>query len=200
MSGPFRIGKTNLFEVIMSINLWVFTYSNIMSYFFDMGVVVFPYVIFRTPCFSLNNTSIEDMFSRPLFNEALLLASPDLCSERKREEKNNGMCNQRIRTSLNKYASRAMTRSTPFGLFAGCPMVAIRKHMSIYLPKEEDYLRSTRLDVHYICTLVQYLAKNEMIHGQLRYYSNDSLYELGVASAMWNITTEEQIESTVYQE
>lgn len=145
-----------------------------------MRIAAFPDVVFRVPCFAFNAEQVESLVASPLFDEALLLASSDLYAEKiKAEQKGCAGDDRKLRIALNKYASRAMTRPTPFGLFAGCSMAAMGGHSDVFLSDKATYQRCTRLDMHYVCALVQHLEKKEVVRQQLLYYANDSLYEFG---------------------
>jgi hypothetical protein len=144
-----------------------------------MDIAAFPHIVFRTPCSPLDITLIEQLFTTSIFNEALFLASPDLYVEKIKTEQKGIKYGQKLIMSLFKYASRAMTRSTPFGLFAGCSMATVGEHMNVIIQNQPNYQRCTRLDMHYICALVQNLENNKAIRRQLLYYPNDSLYEFG---------------------
>jgi hypothetical protein len=143
-----------------------------------MNIAAFPSTIFRTPCFPLNIAPVEQLFTTSIFNEALFLASPDLYIEKMKAEQKPGY-GQKLHIALYKYASRAMTRSTPFGLFAACSMATIKEQTVVILPSQTDYQRCTRLDMQYVCALIQDLGNNKTIRQQLLYYPNDSLYEFG---------------------
>lgn len=76
----------------------------------------FPDFVFRTPLFPLDAPA-EDTTLSPEFREALYLASPELyegCVSKDRKKQT------KFERSVLKYRHRAMTRCTPFGLFAGC--------------------------------------------------------------------------------
>ncbi len=142
-----------------------------------MQIRPFPNILFRTPYFPFNYNSVKHIISSKIFAEALFFASPDLYQEK--EKISQEVKNKKKLISLNKYASRSMTRPTPFGLFAGCSLASIGDITNIYLSKQEKYRSNTRLDMDYICALVLYLEKNELIRKQLIYYPNESIYKLG---------------------
>ena len=76
----------------------------------------FPDFVFRTPLFPLDAPA-EDTTLSPEFRDALYLASPELyegCVSKDRKKQT------KFERSVLKYRHRAMTRCTPFGLFAGC--------------------------------------------------------------------------------
>ena len=135
----------------------------------------FPDFVFRTPLFPLDAPA-EDTTLSPEFREALYLASPELyegCVSKDRKKQT------KFERSVLKYRHRAMTRCTPFGLFAGCSTGKIADSTSIELPATTDNKRRTRLDMQYLCALIQEIERDPNVREQLVYYPNDSLYEIG---------------------
>ena len=144
----------------------------------EQNIHYYPFknFVIRTPCFPLN---IKENDKKQVFEEALFLASPDIYREKQRYEQLSPKEQLRLDVSLYKYYSRAKTRCTPFGLFAGCSIGEWGEHTSIQLKELKDYKRCTRLDMNYLCALIQYLEKLPELRFQLLYYPNDSIYELG---------------------
>lgn len=137
--------------------------------------IPFPDFVFRTPLFPLDAPA-EDTTLSPEFREALYLASPELyegCVSKDRKKQT------KFERSVLKYRHRAMTRCTPFGLFAGCSTGKIADSTSIELPATTDSKRRTRLDMQYLCALIQEIERDPDVREQLVYYPNDSLYEIG---------------------
>ena len=135
----------------------------------------FPDFVFRTPLFPLDAPA-EDTTLSPEFREALYLASPELyegCVSKDRKKQT------KFERSVLKYRHRAMTRCTPFGLFAGCSTGKIANSTLIELPATTDNKRRTRLDMQYLCALIQEIERDPNVREQLVYYPNDSLYEIG---------------------
>ena len=145
-----------------------------------MKITAFPYVLFRTPYYASNARAINEIFESTSFDEAIYLASLDLYEEKNKKERVNNIEKQKkLELSLNKYATRAMTRCTPFGLFAGCSIATIDEETNLYLADSSAYVRYTRLDMHYMGALVQSLNNNKLVRNQLTYYPNDSIYKFG---------------------
>lgn len=137
--------------------------------------IPFPDFVFRTPLFPLDAPA-EDTTLSPEFREALYLASPELyegCVSKDRKKQT------KFERSVLKYRHRAMTRCTPFGLFAGCSTGKIADKTSIELPAMAANTRRTRLDMQYLCALIQEIERDPNVREQLVYYPNDSLYEIG---------------------
>lgn len=141
--------------------------------------------IFRIPLLSYQlKDDMLDLMNYSFFNEALSLASPELVEQKKK----NGSNHLLIQT-LYKYFSRSFSRCTPFGLFAGCSIGEFGDNTNIILKPLTQYTRFTRLDMNYICALIQHIERDSKIKTKLKYFPNDSLYELGGKYAMWNIIT-----------
>ena len=144
----------------------------------------FEHFVFRTPLFPfeyLNNRE-EELMHDNAFTEALLIASPELSEEVSKLQKAPEMSQkekERIAGSLYRYYQRACTRPTPFGLFAGCSVGAIGERTEIQLSEQQEYKRTTRLDMNYICALTQQIERDRNIRELLRYYPNNSLYPVG---------------------
>lgn len=134
----------------------------------------FPFVLFRSPLYPYNISDNEARLN-DMFMEGLFLASPDLYHEMKMKNKS-----ERIKISLEKYYSRAKTRPTPFGLFAGCSLGYIcGDRTEIELEQPGKYKRTTRLDMQCLCELIQNIEKQDAISSQLKYFPNNSLYRIG---------------------
>lgn len=142
--------------------------------------------VFRAPLLPFGSPSCKDgILSSPLFREALEVASPDLYDATQSPpsetaDRGSGK-KQRDRQDFSqlKYLSRASARCTPFGLFAGCGVGRIGAESRIVLNAPSRYRRCTRLDMQYLCALIQHLERVPAVRSQLRFYPNDSLYELG---------------------
>ncbi len=138
---------------------------------------LFSRFVFRTPCFPLQNTSFSGA-DQDVFAEALFLASPEFFSEWTKSTE-AGAIPLKQKITYYKYASRARSRCTPFGLFAGCSVGCFGDHTSVRLSAPESCTRCTRLDMNYVCALVQYLESLPEVIEQIRYFPNNSLYEYG---------------------
>lgn len=141
-----------------------------------MQYTLFDNFIFRTPLYPIANYNNKALWDSNLFNEALLLASPDFYREK---DKNNANYNKRMQMSLYKYLTRASTRCTPFGLFAGCSFGQFGVTENIKLVTKNNYQRTTRLDTTVLCALTKKIEEQEFVRKQLKFYPNDSTYQLG---------------------
>lgn len=138
---------------------------------------IFPNFIIRTPLFPFSyfNTKKEMMDSR-LFEEAIYLASPDLYDELERQA---GEKNEHLRLSLHKYYSRACSRCTPFGIFAGCSIGKFEKEWSSRLLPAKEQIAYARLDMEYLSSLISFLESLPMVKEKLTFHINDSIYKIG---------------------
>ncbi|SHM98151.1 thiopeptide-type bacteriocin biosynthesis domain-containing protein [Chitinophaga jiangningensis] len=85
----------------------------------------------------------------------------------------------KLRKSLYKYWVRACTRSTPYGLFAGCITGNISAHTQWQLNSITAARQHIRLDMDYFTRICHYLQQQPAIAPQLRYYPNNSIYQSG---------------------
>lgn len=133
--------------------------------------------VLRTPLFPLGGLAERgELSGSPVFREAIRLASPELANTVPPE---GGKKRWKYDNSVLKYFHRSCTRSTPFGLFAGCTVGSLGPATRIELAEAERWRRCTRLDMQYLCALIQEVEKMPEMRAVLRYYPNDSLYELG---------------------
>ncbi|WP_378187574.1 lantibiotic dehydratase family protein [Aquimarina sp. W85] len=123
---------------------------------------------------------IKQLCSTPIVAEAIFLASPDLYQEMKKFLDGKKMKDEeRLLQSLLKYLLRMGHRCTPFGLFSGCSLGTIDTQTAIELEPSKNHKRFTRIDMSYICSLVQKLEESHEIRKELSYYPNTSLYPVG---------------------
>lgn len=114
----------------------------------------------------------------PIVREALFLASPDLVRALpnwlETPDSEKGL---RVERSLVKYFSRMCARPTPFGLFAGCSTgrVAPGENASLCIENASGYIRHTRPDMDYLCSLTGALIADRSLRVHLRFHTNTSL-------------------------
>jgi len=164
-----------------------------------MGMAIINYQSFnrflvRTPLLSLNYiqsvfngeyTSIEtiqEICKNKIILEAIFLASPSLY-EQLMKWINNELKDKKeidhLNYSITKYLLRMGSRCTPFGLFAGYSLGKIGDKTIIELEDSNRYYGHLRLDMNYLCALAIDIAKTPEIKGQLKFYSNSSIYKSG---------------------
>ncbi|WP_295202945.1 lantibiotic dehydratase family protein [uncultured Chryseobacterium sp.] len=157
----------------------------------------FPYqffdeYVFRTPLFSrkkfqeiagndqISIVELRSMYSDPVFQEAIYLASPYLYTKLK-EWVDSGKElllseDQKLRNSLLKYYSRMSTRSIPFGLFTE---VGLGKFSPILSKSNYDSVfRDTKLDMHFLVGLSNHFVKDPEIRRKILFYPNSSIYNV----------------------
>jgi lantibiotic biosynthesis protein len=119
---------------------------------------------------------LREAYERPELQEALHLASPQLC------ERLDAWGSDHARKwlpGLVSYFARAASRPTPFGLFAGCSLGEIGERTCLELDKRARYGRHTRLDMDYLTALVRALEADGNIRPCLSFRPNSSLYRVG---------------------
>ncbi|ATB39609.1 lanthionine biosynthesis protein [Cystobacter fuscus] len=119
----------------------------------------------------------------PVVREALFLASPVLdeslgvwASEPESER------GQKVERSLVRYFARMAGRATPFGLFAGLSVGRMDSRTRLCVSERSTLRRHTRLDMDYVCALVEQVRVLPEVRDALLYVPNTSLYR---AAGRW---------------
>lgn len=148
--------------------------------------------------------ALASQLAQPAINEAIFVASPDLHSTLNRwleaPDSEKGL---RAERALVRYFARMSGRATPFGLFSGCSVGAVRgqpnavasasKAEAPHSPEQSgplsstrftlapqaSYQRHTRLDMDYLFALCETLRYSPAVRDELHYFPNSSLYSLG---------------------
>jgi hypothetical protein len=153
-------------------------YDNLPYYIGSTFIVRVPLLPFNflTTLMADESTIYENMkavIQNPIVAEALFLASPEFYEQfhkwingKEVEPKEK----ERFFQSLYKYLSRMATRSTPFGLFAGCGVEKRGEETEVILNEIYENKRHTRLDMSYLCNLAHSLTKNEKIKFKIRFF------------------------------
>lgn len=129
---------------------------------------------------TINAEELKKFFNLPDHKEALFLASPHLYEEFMRWQASglsNAKNEAKLIRALLKYHIRMRSRSTPFGLFAGCGLMEWGDQTELEINAQG--FRKTRLDMHYSVALAQHLATQVFIKPLLVFKPNTSLYRLG---------------------
>lgn len=146
----------------------------------------------RSPLFSIrfflevlsqlneDEQKFKEIFSNPLIQEAIYLASTELYNELKKYLSGDlkDKKKEKLEYSILKYLARMSTRPTPFGLFAGCSLGEFGDKNDILLSSSKSAMRHTRLDMYYLCNLVDHLLKKPSIRYKIKYFSNSSIYQV----------------------
>jgi hypothetical protein len=126
--------------------------------------------------------SLREFFLQPMVQEALYIASPAMYEQLlswldNKIEKPDKI--EKTEHSLIKYMIRMSSRSTPYGLFAGCTAGVMGDETNIQLCNKDQVKRFGRLDMDYVCELHVQLLKQKTICEQLSFFPNSSLYRCG---------------------
>lgn len=128
----------------------------------------------------LLNTRLRQFAERAEVKEALWLASPDffamLATWTRDPQIEKG---QGLERALYRYMVRMTSRPTPFGLFAGCSVGDIGTETRLEIGPRAEYRRRSRLDMEYLCNLVQNIISDPVLLQQLSFRPNTSLYLAG---------------------
>lgn len=121
-------------------------------------------------------------FSQSSMLEALYVASPELYNSF------TGLIEGRVKTgvdkllkTLYKYLVRMTTRSTPYGLFAGCAVGELGQKTCIAFEGAEPFRKHVRLDMNYMAELADGLLQKSAIRSEVKFFPNTSLYQIGDA-------------------
>lgn len=144
----------------------------------------YKYVIVRTPVLplpgSFSEKHLEEAIRQKSFLEAVYIASPELYTEANAYLSGKELSpakKQKLFSALQRYYTRMCSRCTPFGLFASCSVINWGNKGNIKV--KDKPVRHTRLDMFYLCQLVNALQQKECIQQRLLYYPNNSGYTIG---------------------
>ncbi|MEZ0609798.1 lantibiotic dehydratase [Fibrella sp. WM1] len=149
------------------------------------------YFLLRTPSLSINTVDdlhrdaavcLPRLWTDRWFNDALFVSSPALHTSIQTHLDQHGwpLPPSLLRPLIN-YVLRISTRSTPFGLMAGCAVGYVDADMSqVRLqPLAQRAAVFRRLDMDCIARLVQHLLLEPSIRQQVRFFTNNSHYAIG---------------------
>lgn len=143
-------------------------------------------LILRTPIYSLSdfdkNFVVESLIHDPGFLEAIYIASPSLYNACLKYRNGLILVEKEIikfKYSLHKYYSRMHNRCTPFGLFSSCRLTSWKEESSEVIIDNSSLNRHTRLDMHYLCALIDHLSTIPAVKNKLLYFPNNSWYRIG---------------------
>lgn len=145
--------------------------------------------VLRIPSFSFeildksfgNLNSFRDILLKPLFQEAIYIASPVLYQELLKYI-NGDLSNKeqvRVENAIIRYLERMCTRPTPFGLFASIAIGKVDTKTEFEIA--EFIERKVRIDMFLLCRIVQLLTSNPSLKNKIKYYINSSLYEVNTS-------------------
>ncbi|PSK94719.1 lantibiotic dehydratase [Taibaiella chishuiensis] len=148
------------------------------------------FFVLRTPLFPV--AQYKDIFEKdpaqliagkPEFAYALYIGSRELVKELNRFIEQPGEFNEKkinkLKSSLYKYWVRACSRSTPYGVFAGCSLGTIGAETQLTINGPGEAIQQVRLDMDYYTKVCSYILKEVYIRKELRFYTNNSVYKIG---------------------
>jgi lantibiotic biosynthesis protein len=137
-----------------------------------------PNFIFRVPLYPFLKSKVDD-----LFTEAIYITSPSLKREYEKYLKgqiDNPKEIKKLQVSYYKYLSRASSRCTPFGLFAGLGTGQFDDSSAVVLHSDitKTIDRRTRPDMNVLCVLAKKLSETDFIRPYLNFFPNTSIYKI----------------------
>lgn len=153
---------------------------------------VFPEYIIRTPLFSLNNyyclvekgvlkgDDFKRLISRTQLFNGILLASPGLHKEISKwldGQITESKKIKKIEESIFKYFTRASSRCSPFGLFAGCAIGKVDERTNLIMNPDSNEI-FIRYNTNYIEEVLLSNIRNKTT-GDSIFYTNSSIYSIG---------------------
>jgi len=123
--------------------------------------------------------TLNELVARPEVKEALYVASPSLIESLGDWTRDpDGERGQKVERALIRYLYRMISRSTPFGLFAGCTVGVVGEHTRLHVGELSEHKRHTRLDMDYLFALTRELGKDSALRDSLLFRPNSSLYRI----------------------
>ncbi|ASZ09992.1 lantibiotic dehydratase [Chitinophaga pendula] len=149
-----------------------------------MNVSFFPKLMLRLPTlpFIRDHEQLPEMsalLENSTFLEALRIASANLyeeCQRWKAGDIQDIRKIKKLKLTVSKYYNRMRSRATPFGAFSGYSLATWADQTDININEKQ---RQVRLDMDFLCILVQHIQQDPAIRRCLYYHVNTSLYDLG---------------------
>src|SRR3569623_1019128 len=149
----------------------------------------FGKVFIRTPIYSYGSLfnenketkNLDDLvrlrINDPVFLEALYWSSPQLLEvvSKFKEGGIKGAKEKKLMHTLKKYAIRAATRCTPYGIYAGTAIAGIGIQQQHSNNTRE---RKVRIDMGFLQTLRAAIESDPAVYPHLWYSVNNSLYSI----------------------
>ena len=148
---------------------------------------LFNEFIFRTHLKSTKNIvdfskiNISNLLEDNEFLEAIFLASRSLYNECIKYK--NGLIldvkeKDKFLNSINKYLNRISSRTTPFGIFAGCGVGNFVTGDSKILLEKSKFKKIAKLDSEILAEIGKLALTFKLINNNTRFFSNSSMYVL----------------------
>ncbi|WP_394838009.1 lantibiotic dehydratase [Pendulispora rubella] len=143
-------------------------------------VVRTPLLPFRILRDGLTRERLLSVLKNPVVREALFLASPslDTAIDAWMRDPNAPRAHD-VELTVARYISRAASRSTPFGLFAGCALASLGESTSLTGCAPGEARRSSRLDMQYLFLLAEAALQDDAARDTVRFRPNSSLSRMG---------------------
>ena len=149
----------------------------------------FGKIIIRSPLYSYHHLFESDgktadldkivlqLLEDPVFIEGIYWSSPQLHQTVLdfKNGRSSALKKSRLLMTLKKYALRASTRCTPYGIYAGCAITDLGSNTK---PSVEISKRKVRVDVALLKQLITHIESVPEIWPHLQYHINNSLYPL----------------------
>lgn len=123
------------------------------------------------PYNAYSDKNIKDEY----FLLGVFLSSRDLFDQYQNDNKN-----EKIIYSLYKYWTRATTRCTPYGVFAGVSLIPLKGGESkVLLEKKENNNIYVKLDNVFFQKMISKFLKEDRVLNTIKFYINNTLYKIG---------------------
>jgi len=136
-------------------------------------------VVLRTPILPFEMKCSLEEFHRirktPLFEEALLITSPELYGQVKKDLELN---DRDLFLSVYKYFLRMSFRCTPFGIFSGLSLCRVSNLTQIIINPFEEHKRYSRLDSYYLNAFIEHILNDSALRRSIKWFSNNTISEV----------------------
>jgi len=141
------------------------------------------FFVLRSPLFPFSKVfveSINEILQNVKLREAIFISSPNLTSELEKLEvvSITEKDREKIIQSAMRYWLRACYRPTPFGIFAGISLGNVSNETLIETVGQHQYRKNTRLDTHFLSTVVQGILSHDDIIKSVKWFANNTVYEV----------------------
>lgn len=146
----------------------------------------------RIPIFSINehleiinedknmSEQVQALINNEIFMEGIAVASPELYKRvEKAKREGTVLGDKKIYNSLLKYAIRAYSRTTPFGLFTGIGIGLFSDNTNMLMTRISDCKKRARVDMEWVNHIVLMLENDFRFMEHIKLYSNNSVYLKG---------------------
>ncbi len=150
--------------------------------FFMMRTPLYPIDLYKNlfRINELNYNELNNLFSNEIIIEAINVSSLSLYESMKNSNVCiDNKCNSKIVDSFIKYLIRMSTRTTPYGLFSGINVGFFDDSSDIKLSQQENFIKSTRIDMEWCYKVIKMIEKDESIMQELKLTKNNIVYETG---------------------